>query len=203
MMCGVTSPSPRVATYLEKLPAGAGSHPGCQAKAAMLRRALAEQPLTGDDLERLPPAIRPTVTCPPLDGEWVPDVHLAAVLMAIADARGWTDDAYLAWLRALNERMFRSLFPAAMAPGSVDALTRSVPERWSLFHRGSGLALAASAPGRAVIRMTFPPWLFHGLTLRQFTPIWEVALGLAARDVRVSLEEERADGAAWAASWGA
>jgi len=195
--------SPRVADYLARLPAGAASHPGCLAKAAMLRRSLAERPLARTHLDALPPAVRTLVACPPLDGEWVPDVHLVCALFTIADAYRMTDDDYLGWIHALNDRMFRTLFSNLMSVESPEEILRRVPERWSVFHRGSTLAVTELEPGRAVVLMRFPPWLFHGLSLRQFVPVWEAALQLSDPAARVEPISSDEVSARFAATWGA
>jgi hypothetical protein len=177
---------PRVAAYLAPLPAGAASHPECLAKAGLLRSALADRPLGREHVEALPAPVRQVIACPPLDGEWVPDVHLICVLLAIADAYGMTDAEYLAWLRDLNARMFQTVFKQLMnAP--AEGLLRHVSERWSFFHRGSSLAVTHLSPGGATVHMAFPPRLFHGLALRHFVSVWEAALGVAKPGGHVEL----------------
>jgi hypothetical protein len=167
----------------------------------MLRRVLAERPLTGDHVDALPAAVRAVVVCPPLDGEWVSDVHLVCILFAIADALGMSDDAYLEWMRDLNLRMFRSLFWNVVKAESPEEILARVPERWSVFHRGSTLAITERQPGSARVRLSFPHRLFHGLALRQFAPIWEAALQLSDPSGRVELRGEDDGGGDFVATW--
>jgi hypothetical protein len=192
---------PRVREYLARLPDGVASHPRCLAKAAMLRRVLAERPLTRDEVAALPPPVGQIVTCPPLDGEWVSDVHLVCILFAIADAHGMSDDAYLGWLRALNARMFATLFRSVVHVPSPEAILARVPESWSVFHRGSTLSVSEVAPGRAVLRLTFPPWLFHGLALLQFVPVFEAALEASGEGSAVECTASDELGATFVATW--
>jgi hypothetical protein len=138
---------------------------------------------------------------PPLDGEWVSDVHLVCILFTIADACGMSDGGYLAWMRELNLRMFRALFWNAVHAESPEEVLARVPERWSIFHRGSTLSVPDREAGRARLRLAFPPRLFHGLALRQFAPIWEVALRLSAPAGRVECVGEDEAGGDFVATW--
>jgi len=194
--------SPRVAGYLAKVPDGVDAHPGCLARAAMLRRSLAERPLTGIHVDSLPAPVRHLVVCPPLDGEWISDVHLVCILFTIADAHGMTDGHYLDWIRELNTHMFQTLFRGAVDAQSPEAMLAKVPERWSIFHRGSTLEAEEAGPGRAVVRLSFPPHLFHGLALRQFAPVWEAALRLADPSCTVELDSSDATSGRFVARWG-
>jgi hypothetical protein len=194
--------SARVAAYLARLPAGVASHPGCLAKAAMLRRTLTERPLALEHVDSLPPAVRSIVTCPPLDGEWVPDVHLICALFTIADAYGLSDDDYLSWIRELNVRMFKALFWNLVHAESPSEVLRRVPERWSVFHRGSTLAVTEVGARSAVAELSFPPWLFHGLALRQFVPVLEAALQLTDPSGRVECVASDQVGARFDVTWG-
>jgi hypothetical protein len=173
------------------------------AKAAMLRRALADHPLTRDQVDGLPAPVRAVATCPPLDGEWVSDVHLVCVLFTLADAYGMSDDTYLEWMRDLNLRMFQALFWNVVKAESPDEVLARAPERWSIFHRGSTVAVTAQRPGWARVRLAFPPSLFHGLALRQFAPIWEVALRVSEPSGRVECVGEDATGGDFLATWAA
>jgi hypothetical protein len=171
------------------------------AKAAMLRRALADRPMTRDQVDGLPAPVRAVVSCPPLDGEWVSDVHLVCILFSVADACEMSDDAYLEWMRDLNLRMFRTLFWNVVKAESPEQILARAPERWSIFHRGSRVAVTGQEPGRARLRLAYPPWLFHGLALRQFAPIWEVALRLSAPSGRIACVGEDATGGDFLATW--
>jgi hypothetical protein len=192
---------PRVAEYLAPLPAGVASHPGCLAKAALLRRALAERPLARDHVAALPPVVGAVVTCPPLDGEWVPDVWLMCALLAIADAYKMSDEEHLRWIREMNGRMFNTLFRLLMKAVSPEYLVRRAPERWSVFHRGSTLAITDAAPGRCTAHLEFPPWLFHGLALRQFVAVFEAALQMNDPEGRLELAGSDAVGARFTVTW--
>lgn len=193
--------TPRVAAYLSRLPDGAASHPGCVARAAMLRRALADRPLTRDQVDALPAPVRAVAICPPLDGEWVSDVHLVCILFAVADGRGMSDDAYLEWMRELNLRMFQDAFRNVVAAESPDEVVARAPERWSFFHRGSTVSVTERRPGSARVRLAFPPSLFHGLALRQFAPVFEAALRSSAPTGRVACVGEDATGGDFLATW--
>ncbi|WP_242393139.1 hypothetical protein [Anaeromyxobacter oryzisoli] len=193
-------PLPRVGAYLAKLPAGVSSYPECLAKGAMLRRALESAPLSRRHLAALPPTAAQLVICPPLDGDWIPDVSLACVLLAIADVHLMTDEAYLSWMRALNVSMFTTVFRGVVT-GSPDALVRSAAERWGLFHRGSAISVLESSPGHAVVQLSFPAHLFHGLVLRQFVAVFEAVLALAGPAGRAALASSDDDGALFTLAW--
>lgn len=192
---------PRVDAYLARLPAGAASHPGCVAKAAMLRRALEQRPLSRAHLAALPSPVAQLASCPPLDGDWVPDVALACVLLAIADAYVLTDDAYLSWMRALNVRMFTTLFRTIVATVPPDVLVRSAAERWGIFHRGSALTVLESGRRAATVQLSFPPRLFHGLALRHFVAVFEAVLDLTDPAGRVALVSSDDETGCFALTW--
>jgi hypothetical protein len=199
-MVPVTS-FPRVDEYLAGLPAGLSSHPDALAKAALLRRALSERPIGRDHVVALPPVIRDVVTCPPLDGEWVRDVWLACVLLAIADVYEMTDEVYLSWMRDLNTRMFMTLFRPLMKVASAEDLVRCTAERWSVFHRGSSLTIQEAVRGRCIAHLAFPQRLFHGLALRQFVPVFEAAIRMSDPEGRVALAASSDVGASFAVNW--
>jgi hypothetical protein len=207
VLMGLRSPAlialPRVAEYLAPLPAGVASHPQCVAKAALLRRALERRPLSRDHVLALPSALRELVACPPLDGESVPDVWLAGVLLAIADAYEMKDEEYLDWIRDLNSSMFNTLFRILMKVVSPEHLLRGAAERWKVFHRGSSLAIAELTRGRCVVQLNFPHLLFHGLALRQFAPVFEAAIQMCDPLGRVELGAFDATQAFFIARWGA
>jgi len=192
---------PRVAEYLAPLPAGVASYPQCVAKGALLRRALGQRPLTRDHVLALPKVLRELVACPPLDGESVPDVWLAGVLLAIADAYEMTDEEYLDWIRNLNSTMFNTLFRILMKAVSPDHLMRRAAEKWKVFHRGSSLAIVEHTRGRCVAQLTFPHLLFHGLALRQFAPVFEAALQRCDPRGRVELGSYDPTQALFVARW--
>jgi hypothetical protein len=192
---------PRVAGYLARLPAGVDSHPECVAKAALLRRALGQRPLSRDHVSTLPKALRELVACPPLDGETVPDVWLAAVLLAIADVYQMSDPEYLDWIRELNSSMFNTLFRLLMKVVSPEHLVRRAAERWKVFHRGSSLAIVEVTRGRCVAQLEFPHLLFHGLALRQFAPVFEAAIQMCDPRGRVELGAFDATQALFIARW--
>jgi len=192
---------PRVAEYLAPLPAGVASYPQCVAKAALLRRALGQRPLSRDHVLALPKVLRELVTCPPLDGESVPDVWLAGVLLAIADAYEMRDEEYLDWIRDLNSTMFNTLFRILMKVVSPEHLVRRAADRWKVFHSGSSLAIVELTRGRCVAHLTFPHLLFHGLALRQFAPVFEAAVQMSDPRGRVELGACDATQAFFIAHW--
>jgi hypothetical protein len=192
---------PRMVAYLDQLPAGAASYPDCLAKASMLRRALAERPLAREHVEALAPGAARIVSCPPLDGEWVPDVWLASILLAIADAYGMSDEQYLDWMRELNTRMFNTIFRLLMKVAPPDLIVRTASARWSVFHRGSTLTVVDSAPGRCAARLAFPVRLFHGLALRQFVAVFEAAARLSDPAATVALTSSDDHGARFDLAW--
>ncbi|WP_248352539.1 hypothetical protein [Anaeromyxobacter oryzae] len=192
---------PRVGAYLARLPSGVASHPECVARASLLRVSLSERPLAREHVDALPAPVRQLVACPPLDAEWVSDVHLVCVLFAIADAHGMSDEGYLSWIGELNARMFRTTFRHLMTVASPEQLVDQVAERWGVFHRGSSLAVTRQGPGNALVHLAFPPRLFHGLAVRQFAPVWQAALQIADPTSRVDLVASDDVTARFAARW--
>ena len=194
-------PLPRVTSYLARLPAGAASYPECKSKALLVRRALEERPLERDVVAMLPRPIADTVLCPPLESEWVPEVHLMVVLLAIADANGLDEAAHLEWMREMNTRTLGTLFRFLFRFISPEALAKRVPERWGVFHLGSTLIAEDVRDDGCTVWLKFPPHLFHGLVLRHYAPVLEVALRIAAPGSRVVLVDETPNQGLFQAYW--
>src|SRR5512139_1401188 len=88
----------RLERYVAGLPGGLDAHTGAQAKGSLVRSVLEGQPVAAL-LERLPGPLRRLAAEPPVGSEWVPEAHLGALLLAVADLRGMTDEDACAWAR--------------------------------------------------------------------------------------------------------
>ena len=93
--------------YLAGLPAGLDSFPECLAKGSVLRSTLVQQPVERL-ATRLPASLRPLVTDPPVDSEWMSEVKFVAIYHAVSDLQGLSDDEVLSWARERNRALFRN-----------------------------------------------------------------------------------------------
>lgn len=181
---------PRLNAYLAGLPAGLASYPECQARTSLLSQFLEGMPAPAPSPEGVPEPLASVLRRRPR-GLWMPEVHVMAVSLTIADHAGMDDDAYLRWLEELNRSYFRSLVlrvlfafvsPAELVPRS--------PARWAAVHQGSTLTTESVSPNEARIILDFPSGLFAPVLLRHFTAVFQAALAHSnARDPVVTLEE--------------
>jgi hypothetical protein len=169
----------RLERYLAGLPAGLDSHPECLVKGSVLRSTLLQQPID-QIVERLPDTLRPLVTDPPVDSEWMSEARFVAIYHAVADVRGYSDADIQVWARDRNRALFRNpAYRILMAVSSPATLLRGAAMRWSNWHRGSALEIEGvlDVGVRAVLR--FPPGLFDDLMLMSFGEAFVAGLELA------------------------
>ena len=192
----------RLDRWLAGVPRGLDSYPEVRAKGALLRNVLEGQPLS-ELVGRLPAPLRVHVEEPPLAGDWVPEAHLAGLILSIADLRRLTDGELRAWIRERNRALFRSpAYKILMAVVSPGAMLRSAARRWEYWHRGTSLEVEGVADDgvRAVLR--FPPGLFDGTMLCVFAGAFAAALEVArAADPEVTVVSEGLDRATFLARW--
>ncbi|HEX9051209.1 MAG TPA: hypothetical protein VF841_11820 [Anaeromyxobacter sp.] len=170
----------RLDRWVAGLPGGLDAYPEVQAKGSLVRSTLEGQPVA-ELLARLPPQLRRLAAEPPMGSEWVPEAHVDGLLLAIADARGMTDDELYAWTRARNRALFESpAYRILMAVMSPAALVRFAGGRWANWHRGTTLEIEGMADDgvRGILR--FPRGLFDARLLRVFGEAFVAALQLAS-----------------------
>jgi hypothetical protein len=194
--------SRRLDSYLSRLPGGLDAHPACRAKGSLVRN-LVDDVAAQLVLAELPAPLRSLAEDPPVETEWVPEVHFVALLLALADHRALTDLQTLAWVRERNRLMFASpLYRMLIAVASPASLLRIGAGRWANFHRGSTLEVEGIADDGVRVVLRYPPGLFDRLLLRIFAESFGVALELSrGRDPRVRLEEERPGFARYRGTW--
>lgn len=155
---------PNTARYLERLPAGLGSHPQCVVKASVLHNVLDARPLHAEDLAALPAPVLALANEPPPVSAWISEVHAIVLMLAIRDrhfAPGAPGlEAYEQWTYERNRRLLaRPLYRAVFLLLSPDRLLRGVERRWSVFRRGSTLELLSRGEGTARLRTIYPSFL--------------------------------------------
>jgi hypothetical protein len=188
----------RVQDYLEALPSGLASYPGCQARAGLAQTFVAAAPR---GREHLDPVVAELGRAP-VRG-WVPEVGFLATLLAVGDAAGMTDAQLLAWNRETNRALYRGIFlRALMALFSPAALVERAPARWSALHQGTSLSVNLDGPGRAIGVLAFPPRLYTPLLLQVYAGAFAAGFEHArGRDVTVELAEAREREARFLATW--
>lgn len=187
-------PLPSVERYLSELPDGFRSHPGALAKATVVLPW--REGAVGDALHRcreLPAALRALVVEPPPVSGWIPEVELAALILAAFDAHfaeAGGADALQGYIRATNRAVFKGpLYAILFAVASPERLLVGAAQRWSAFHRGSRLDVVRREQGHAVLDLAHPPGIFSEHSLRGHGTSFALAAELAGgREVRASHE---------------
>jgi hypothetical protein len=192
----------RTEAYLSALPGGLSAYPDCQAKGVLVRMLASEQAYVAA-APALPPHLRKMVEEPPMNSEWIPEVHFQALLYAMADAVGQEDDALLATVRPRDRQMFESpAYRILMATPSPAALLRGVDLRWANWHRGSNLEVEGIADDGVRLVLRFPRALFDGLQLRVVAESFLAALDLAgARSPRAEIFQAGQGYARYKVAW--
>lgn len=193
---------PRLEAYLATLAGGLDAHPACLAKGSLVRNLLEGQPLE-ELARRLPPALRRHVVEPPVDSEWIPEVHLTSLYLAVADLRALRDEDLLAFARDRNRALFRSpVYRFLMEAVSPATLIRFGGQRWGNFHRGTRLDLEGVSDDGVRFTLRFPEGLLPPLMLRVYAQAFVAAFELArARFPDVRVEAEDAGSGRFVAIW--
>lgn len=189
--------------YLASLPAGLDSFSDCLAKGSVLRSCLIQQPVE-EIAARLPAPLRPLVTDPPVDSEWLSEVRFVAIYYAICDVRGYSDAELRVWARDRNRALFRNpAYRILMAVSSPGTLLRGASMRWSNWHRGSSLEIEGILDEGVRALLRFPANLFDATMLEVFGEAFVAALELARAPSPAVRVELAAPGLArYLVSWG-
>ncbi len=192
----------RLERYLAGLPGGLDAYRAAQAKGSVVRSVLEGQPVEAL-AAAVPPVLQRLVLEPPVTSDWVPEAHLGALLHAIADVRGMTDDEVCAWTRAQNRALFESpayrILMAVMSPAS---LVRFAGKRWANWHRGTRLEVEGATDDGVRVTLEFPPGLFDLFLLRVFGQAFVAALELShAASPLVTVESSGPESARYLARW--
>jgi len=186
----------RLERYLAGLPGGLDAHPEAQAKGSLVRSALEGQPVA-ELVPGLPGPLQRLATDPPIGSEWVPEAHFGALLLALGDRRGMTDDEVCAWARARNRALFESpAYRILMTVMSPAALVRFAGRRWENWHRGTRLDVEGAADEGVRLELVYPAGLFDALLLRVYGEAFAAALELSNAAVPVVAVEVIAPGSA-------
>jgi len=196
---------PAVETYLASLPAGIDSYPEIVVKASVL--AIFKNHIAMPDLvHQAPPQAARLLTDATTVTSWVPEVHFNVLAAAFYDLvfrdrggfaalEGWATDQNV---KLLGNPLYRVLF-AAIGP---KRLIHSVSVRWSVFRRGTALAVVRAAAKEVEVELTFPKRLEPPTTLYAFSGVFRAAMRIARVDaVSVTLTDERETSARWQIAW--
>lgn len=192
---------PSYERYVAGLAGGLDAFPAARAKGSLVRSVIDAQP--AELLRTLPEPVRGLALSPPIDSEWVPEAHLAALIHAVSERRRFGAREYCAWVRTCNRALFaRPLYRLLMAVASPETLLRHAGKRWENFHRGSDLAHDGVADDGVRLTLTFPAGVFDDFVLRGYGEAFAAALEAArAKDPLVEIEARGPGFARYVARW--
>lgn len=192
-------------TYLERyllaLPGGLSAHPECQIKASIYRAYQSYRAVDPDGLD-LPPELDELLRHPAPLSTWLPATHSLAITMVYRDTLD-SDDAFRRFVCAQTRQMYESrAYRILMMAVSPERLLQLARVRWTKFHRGFSLDVAAIAKGRARLVLEFPPHLYSLAHMPGMRGALQAALEASgARDVTSELDDFHARGAELAFTW--
>lgn len=190
---------PQLRAYLERLPDGLASYPGCLAKASLYRSIIEELPL---DDARLPEPLQDLLRRPRAVSEWIPEVHSHAVLLAQYDQRFTALPEFSAHCYAAQRRLWDSkIYAFMMRLMSPVRLLASTSQRWGQFHRGTELVAERSGEGAAWLRLTTPPHVYDEIALIGLTEGLRAVIDCSGISSEFTLVECDEVGARWAVRW--
>jgi hypothetical protein len=193
------SPLPRVAEYLAKLPRGVDSYPHTLVKGSVVRATIGDSAL-GSRLAPLdvPDEVAALLKNPPGFSDWVPEVHHAALICALFDAKfgggGGGVPAFEAWTLEGNRKLLRGpAYRVMFLVVSPERILSGAQRRWEAFHKGSRLEMVKRARTSGQVRLTYPANLFSDLGVFAIASAFQAALeaaGAKGADVFARLETE-------------
>ncbi len=196
-----TTAFPRMSAYLDSLPRGLDSYPAHVQKAGVFRQLLGAQ--LKAHAAGLPDVLRVLVETPPPVGSWVPEVHTAAIFVAMRDVMP-DDHAFQDHMYRMNRALldgvlygflFRLISPRRILDGA-----RS---RWTQLHRGITFeVLPHPEENQSGVCMRFPTGLVPVILLESYCGAFRAALEVAGgKNVKVHLVESAPVMARYAATW--
>ncbi|MCB9703707.1 MAG: hypothetical protein H6711_17560 [Myxococcales bacterium] len=186
--------------YVASLPCGLDTYPECQVKAGFYLQILAAIPRPP---EHLPPPLADLVANPRPISSWIPEVHHQALAEAIAEQVYGSPSVYLRVVREGQRRLFAErIYAPLLQLLSPERLLRQAAKRWSNFHRGTTLTIAAEHGRGATALVSHPPGLFSPIGLESLALGFQAALeASSAKDARVIVNARGRDATTFEASW--
>lgn len=170
---------PRVDRYLARLPRGLGSHPECLTKASVFRIFCESRSIRHFPWEQAPAEVATLLRTPVPYTEWLPETHVMATILAIADHHKLSDAETVHWFHDANatllgNRMYRALLSLA----SPSLFIAAAPKGWALFHRGSGIGVVQRG-NTASVTLRFPPYLYCELVRQGLGEGFKIAVSMS------------------------
>jgi hypothetical protein len=157
--------TPKTDAYIDSLPDGLDSFPECLIRTDLYDNTLEELP----DVRKVPIVEQ---TLRQYKGrKWMPEIYGSIINHGIRDACFASDRAYFEWLESFNGKIFqRPTYKAVVMLLSTQLLLMGAAQRWSSFHKGTHLEIAASQirGDRRVAsgELVFPHGLYDELQVR-------------------------------------
>ncbi|MBX7115755.1 MAG: hypothetical protein K1X64_15610 [Myxococcaceae bacterium] len=194
---------PRLSAYLEQLPAGLDSYPGCLQQASVFRAFVAFLP-TEDVAEHVPEPLGALLRGEFAANDWLSEVHATAVYLACADFNVLLDVDFVAKTAAANKALFADpLYKMLMSSARPEVMVKGSASRWGIFHRGITLSTRLKEkPCEAEFTLDFPPFIMPTLISLSYCTAFEAAFRSAgATDVWVNLVSRSPTQNTYACSW--
>ena len=201
MLWVVTSRLPSLDDYVAMLPDGLDSFPEAKAKASLYRSTVEHTLL--DDVDLLPPALRPLITDPVPVSSWIPEVHSHAMILVCRDVAFESDEEFIEFTYQQQRALFSGrLYRIMLALASPSVLFRTAAMRWKSFHRGSSFTVEHWTSTSAQIRIEHPPGLWHGVLSGALLAGLRAVLDLSgAQNTRLEIAEHAAEHMRLVGSW--
>lgn len=170
---------PRLAAYLDQLPAGLDSYPECEAKVSIHRtvQAFADRPLIG-----IPPVLQAHLDESAPAEKWIPQCHTLALIVAIVEARRLPPVEEAQWIREAASLLFSTpMYRLLIWAISPRLMVKGADIRWSAFFRGSSLH-ATLDESEAEVELRAPPGLFDPSLALIFVDVLRSALSYSEHD---------------------
>lgn len=154
---------PETAAYVERLPEGLRSYPGCIIRGTQTRPTI-EELRDRVDPRALPPELRWPLQHPPTPNQWVPEVPFAALILALREIAFDSDEAFLDWAGGALRRILGStLYRLILVMATPDRLAQRAPSAWDTLRRGTRRSISERGANHNFGHLSFPAHLFSPL----------------------------------------
>jgi hypothetical protein len=174
------------------------------AKASILRAIVADMP--GSPPSGLPPRLDALVRAPPSANDWIREVELWAIQLAVYDtafaarggARAFEDWSYRRNRSLLGGPLYKVLF-AVLSP---ERMVVGAAGKYAAFHKGTVMSKLETTSTSFAFKLTTPPYVLPELAQVTLAAAFRAALDLSgAKEVAVTHHVESPEVVAYLTTW--